>query len=163
MIFYHQSIHAQVYKCKNSAGKITYSESTCPKNMSGGEIIIEPNVIDSTYIRGKIESQKIQKTNSSVITVTTETFNNSTAHYMSDYDLDIRLKQLKVQMSDQSAFSEKISDAKNEYAQLESGHPKSLSHDLKQKRKNLKVDLTHPEQTKRQAALSGLTTIYFNY
>ena len=85
MIFYHQSIYAQVYKCKNSAGKITYSESTCPKNMSGGEIIIEPNVIDSAYIRGKIESQKIQKSNSSVTTVTSETsdtFNNISEHYM---------------------------------------------------------------------------------
>lgn len=148
---------------KNSAGKITYSESTCPKNMSGGEIIIEPNVIDSAYIRGKIESQKIQKSNSSVTTVISETSINNTAHYMSDYDKDIRLKQLRVQMSDQSTFSEKLSDAKNEYAQLESGRPKSLSHDLEQKRKNLKVDLTHPERIKRQAALKDLANIYFNY
>ena len=66
-------------------------------------------------------------------------------------------------MSDQSAFSEKISDAKNEYAQLERGRPKSLPYDLEQKRKNLKVDLTHSERIKRQMALSDLTNIYLNY
>lgn len=100
--------NAQIFKCKTSSGKITYSESACPKNTSGGEIIIEDNAIDSSYLRGKVESQKMQKLNSSKsqTTVTTITSTNS-SKYMSSYDKDIRLKQLKVQMSDNYYFEKK--------------------------------------------------------
>ncbi len=157
-------INAQVYKCKNAAGKITYSESACPENMRGGEIVIEDNAIDSSFLREKVQSHKNLNTNSSVTntTVTTRTNTNIPTNYMSSYDRDIRLNQLKVQMSDQS-FNEKRTDAKNEFSKVNKARPKSLSHDLEQRRKNLKVDLTHPDPIKRRTALTELSKLYSNY
>ena len=164
MVIYHQSINAEVYKCKNSAGNITYSESECPKNMTGNELLIEPNVIDGAYARGIIESHKIKNSNTSIIetTVSTKTISNSTS-YMSSYQKDARLNQLKIQMSDQTSFYEKASDARNEFAKLNKPQPKNLSYELEMKRKNLKVGLTHPERSNRQKALSDLSAIYSYY
>lgn len=164
LVFCNTAVEAQIFKCKNTAGKITYSESTCPKNMSGGEIIIEDNVIDSSYLRGKVKSQKMQELNSSTnqTTVTRQTLNNKSIIYMNSYDIDTRLNQLKVQMSDQTYY-EKIADAENEIGKLKNRKPRSLSHDLEQKRSNLKVDLTHRDPLKRQSALSDLSDLYLNY
>lgn len=156
--------NAQIFKCKNSAGKITYSESACPDNMTGGEIVIEDNAIDSSYLRGKVESQKNQNLSSSTTqtSVTTKTFDNESSSYMTIYDKETRLNQLKVQMGDQKYY-EKKADAKNEIAKLKYGKTHSLSHDLEQRRKNLKVDLTHPDPLKRQTALMDLEVLYTNY
>lgn len=164
LVSFNTIANAQIFKCKNSVGKITYSESACPKNMSGGEIIIEDNAIDSSYLRGKVESQKMLKLNSSTTqtTVTTQTFNNESTIYMNSHDIDTRLNQLKVQMSDQTYY-EKKADAKNEIGKLNNRKPRSLSHDLEQRRSNLKVDLTHRDPLKRQAALSDLSALYSNY
>ncbi len=155
--------NAQIFKCKTSTGKITYSESACPKNMSGGEIILEDNAIDSSYLRNKVESQKMQKLNSSSsqTTVTTMISNNSNK-YMTSYDKEIRLKQLKVQMSDMTYF-EKKADAENEYSKLSSREPRSLTYELEKRRNNLKVDLTHRDPLKRQNALRDLSDVYANY
>ena len=164
LVTFNTAVNAQVFKCKNSAGKITYSESACPDNMTGGEIIIEDNAIDSSYLRGKVKSLKIQNLKSSTAqtSVTTKTFDNNSTNYMSSYDKDNRLNQLKVQMSDQKYY-EKKTDAKNEIAKLKNGKTHILSHDLEQKRKNLKVDLTHLDPLNRQTALSELDALYTNY
>ena len=81
---------------------------------------------------------------------------------MSGYDKDTRLKQLKVQMSD-NYYYEKKADAENEYSKLSRREPKSLSYGLEQKRNNLKVDLTHRDPLKRQNALRDLSDVYANY
>lgn len=159
---YQQVANAEVYKCINAAGKITYSESACPKNMNGGQLIIEPNVIDSSYIRNKIQSEKLQKLNSSEAQAKNTTdISGYITNYMPLHDKETRLRQLRVDMSE-GLYSEKISDAWNETAVLNSRPPKSLSYELEQKRRNLKVYLTHSEHSKRGSALSGLASIYSN-
>ena len=162
---FYQVTNAQIFKCITSAGKITYSESECPKHMKGGELFIEDNVIDSSYLRGKVESSKNQKSTTSTTIVTTQStkkLNGNSINYMTSFDKTIRLNQLKVQMTDQS-FSEKVMDAKNEYAVLNMRRPKMLGYDKEQLRKNLKVDLTHPDQKKRQTAMYELASIYQKY
>ena len=160
---FNQVINAQIFKCITSAGKITYSESECPKNMKGGELFIEDNVIDSSYLRGKVESSKNQKsTTTTVTTQATKKLNGNSINYMTSYDKTIRLNQLKLQMTDQS-FSEKVMDAKNEYAVLNMRQPKMLGYDKEQLRKNLKVELTHPDLKKRQTAMYELASIYQKY
>ena len=79
---------------------------------------------------------------------------------MTSFDKDVRLKQLKVQMSDNYYF-EKKADAENEYSILNRKETHSLSDELEQKRKNLKVGLTHP--LKRQNSLKELSKVYANY
>ena len=131
--------------------------------MKGGELFIEDNVIDSSYLRGKIQSSKYQKsTTTTVITQSTKKLNANSDNYMTSFDKTTRLNQLKVQMTDQS-FSEKVMDAKNEYAVLNMRQPKLLGYDKEQLRKNLKVDLTHPDQNKRQTAMYELASIYQKY
>ena len=167
MATFYQITNAQIFKCKTSSGKITYSESECPKNMNGGEIFIEDNVIDSSYLRGKVESSKNQNLNTTTTTtsVTTQTpkkHDGNSSNYMPSYEKNLRLSQLKVQMTDQS-FPEKVMDAKNEYAILNMRQAKMLVYDKEQLRKNLKVDLTHPERKKRQTAMYELASIYQQY
>lgn len=164
IVNFQQIASAEVYKCINSAGKITYSESTCPKNTNGGELIIEPNVIDSSYIRNKIQSDKLQKLNSTKTetTFTTESSIDSNGGYMPSHEKETRLRHLRIDMSDGNSY-EKISDAKTETAVLNRRPPKSLSYDLEQKRRNLKIDLSASEYSKRRTALSRLNSIYTYY
>lgn len=49
--------HAQVYKCRNATtGKIEFSGTACDLNSSGGEIRVQPNVMDSSGSRASMEA-----------------------------------------------------------------------------------------------------------
>ncbi|MEN3112584.1 DUF4124 domain-containing protein [Uliginosibacterium paludis] len=48
---------AQVYKCRNAAsGKIEFSGTPCDMNSTGGEVRVQPNVMDSSGSRAVTES-----------------------------------------------------------------------------------------------------------
>lgn len=121
-------------------------------------------MIDSSYIRNKIQSDRLQKLNSTKteVTVKAESSIDSNGSYMPSEDKETRLRQLRIDMSDGNSY-EKISDAKSETAALNRRLSKSLSYDLEQERRNLKVDLSASDYSKRRTALLRLSSIYSHY
>jgi ribosomal protein L29 len=158
LISFNHITYAQIFKCKSTNGKITYSESPCPSSSKESLLVIEENVIDSSEIRKQVQSQKSQQIN----TTSSNSIIDNDIRYMSSYDKETRINQLKVQMMDTS-FQEKVTDARNEQSVLNSTRPKLLSYDMEKTRSNLKVDLTHRDPSKRRAALSSLSQLYNSY
>lgn len=146
---------ADIYKCKNSNGKIVYSEAQCPSNTVGSRIAIVQNVIDSTDLRRQMANSKNQ---ASVTTVAAEA-----EDFMSPYKRDTRIRELNISIKDEMATYEKREDARRELAYLENSSPKDLSYELEQQRRNWKVQLTDFDRQKRGNALSALASIYTNY
>ena len=148
---------SQVYKCTDSKGKITYSESPCSQSTKGSEIYLEPNVIDSSSIRDRIATDKLNvfSTSSSDI--------KSTRPFMSDSDKQNRLSALKIDFDDLKGTPEKRSDALNEYKLLSRNHVYSLSYDYELERRNLKVDLQSYDRLRRLNAQQLLSTLYMKY
>ncbi|HYN53272.1 MAG TPA: DUF4124 domain-containing protein, partial [Methylotenera sp.] len=130
---------AQVYKCKNSKGKITYSESACPSNAVGNELIIDPNILDSSESRRQVHAQKNYQIKSSNNVVETNT-DASYVDFMSNYQKETRIRELKIDMTDETAYYEKRADAKNEFQYVSKSNVKYLSQELELKRRNFKVD-----------------------
>lgn len=154
-----QTANGQIYKCKNVKGKITYSESECPSNTKGNVLMVEPNVIDSSDLRRQISNNR-----TSVQTINTqETVTNMSPDLMTPHQRETRIRELNVNLSDERAFEEKLADARNELGYLKRTASKSLSYELEQTRRNLKVDLNDFDRAKRRKALSALASIYANY
>jgi hypothetical protein len=153
---------AGVYKCKSSSGKTIYSESECPSGTSGSQINLDANIIDSSAIRNKISEKKTYSTNTNYQS-TAATSTRSAGDFMSNYDKEIRLRELSIDMKDDRAFSEKRTDAKNEYAYLSGFAVHSLSYENELKRRNLKIDLNSSDISKRSNAFRTLLTIYNKY
>lgn len=82
---------------------------------------------------------------------------------MSTYDKQIRLRELSIDMKDDRAFSEKRTDAKNEYAYLSGVAVHSLSYENELKRRDLKLDLNSPDISKRSNAFQALLALYNRY
>lgn len=154
-----QPANGQIYKCKNVKGKITYSESECPSNSKGSVLTVEPNVIDNSDLRRQISNSQ---TPTQTIN-TQETLTNMSPDLMTPHQRETRIRELNVNLSDESAFEEKLADARNELGYLKRTAPKSLSYELEQNRSNLKVDLNDFDSAKRKKALSALASIYTNY
>jgi hypothetical protein len=153
---------AGVYKCKSASGKTIYSESECPSGTSGSQINLEANVIDSSAIRNKISEQKTYSTNTNYQS-TAATSNRSAENLMTTYDKQTRLRELSIDMKDDRAFSEKRSDAKNEYAYLSGVAVHSLSYENELKRRDLKLDLNSSDISKRSNAFQALLALYNRY
>lgn len=57
LMVFASTAQAQVYKCRNAAtGKIEFSGTRCDVNSSGGEIKVQPNVMDSSGSRAAQDS-----------------------------------------------------------------------------------------------------------
>lgn len=152
---------SQIYKCKNTKGKIIYSEATCPSGTKGAELYLEPNIIDNSALRRQIATQKMYREPTSQA----GTMNNSDSSdgLMSEYEKQIRLRELQIDMKNDQASSERKADARNEHSYLLRGQIKNLSYDNELKRRNLKVDLESYDKLKRMNALSLLASIYIAY
>lgn len=161
-IFFSQLALAGVYKCKSASGKTIYSESECPFGTSGSQINLDANIIDSSAIRNKISEKKTYSTNTNYQS-TAATSNTSAGNLMSTYDKQIRLRELSIDMKDDRAFSEKRTDAKNEYAYLSGVAVHSLSYENELKRRDLKLDLNSPDISKRSNAFQALLALYNRY
>jgi len=153
---------AGVYKCKSSSGKTIYSESECPSGTSGSQINLDANIIDSSAIRNKTSEKKTYSTNTNY-QPTIATSARSSGDFMSNYDKEIRLRELSIDMKDDHIFSEKRADAKNEYAYLSGVAVHSLSYENELMRRNLKIDLNSPDISKRSNAFQKLLTLYYKY
>ncbi|MDI1308111.1 MAG: hypothetical protein PSV17_01585 [Methylotenera sp.] len=157
-----QIAFSQIYKCVNSQNKIIYSEAPCSSSMKGGEVIVEPNVIDNSGLRRQITTQKITQKN-----VTTQNSNEvnseSIASRMSAYEKEIRFRELNIDMHNQQSAAERRWDAENEHRYLTNSRGNSLSYGDELKRRNLKVDLDSYDRSKRNEALHLLTEIYAKY
>lgn len=162
LIFLPQFALSQIYKCKNSNGKITYSEVPCTSGTKGSELYLEPNIIDSSALRERIARDKTYKTTVTDRSITT---NNSepSSDLMSDYDKQTRLRGLQIDMADNNGTYEKKADAKNELRYLSNSAVRNLSYDDDVLRKNLKIDLGSTEQSKRSKAMSLLAALYDKY
>lgn len=152
---------AQVYKCKNSKGKITYSESVCPSNAVGNELIMDPNIIDSSESRRQVQAQKDYQIKSLNKVVGTNA-DASYVDFMSSYLKENRKRELSIDMSDDTSYYEKRADAKNEFQYMNKDNVKYLPQEIELKRRNLKVDLGSAERSKRSEALSSLSSLYAN-
>lgn len=147
----------EIYKCKNSKGGVIYSELKCPSNTTGSQIVILPNVIDSSELRRQIVSNKSESQ-----IISTSTLQNNT-DVMQPFKREARIRELNISINDRGATYEKSADARNELAYLKDRNPIDLSYDLEQQRRNWKVDLTDFNIQKRTKALSALASIYTNY
>lgn len=154
---------APIYKCKDSKGKILYSESPCPSKYVGNEIGVSDNVTEASGLRQHLQAQEIysspQITNPN--TVITNSQNN--ANLMSDHDRKNRIQQTNVDSKSSSASEEKKYDAQYEHDILNGQSANQLSQDDEVKRKNFKVDLDSADQNKRQNAANQLRNIYQKY
>ncbi|HSI37891.1 MAG TPA: DUF4124 domain-containing protein, partial [Methylotenera sp.] len=92
---------AEIYKCKNSSGRIVYSESKCPSNTIGNPIVIVPNVIDSAELRRQIASNRNETQ------IISTSIPDNKPEVMSSYKREIRIRELNVSASDESASREK--------------------------------------------------------
>lgn len=158
MLTFVQTAYSQIYKCKNAKGKITYSESECPLNSKGDVLTLEPNVIDSSDLRRQITNRKNLQAN-----ITQDSTGTESPELMTPYQLETRIRELNVDLTDNIAFEEKRTDARNELGYLKRTSPKSLSYELEQKRRNTKVDLNDFDRAKRRKALTELVSIYAYY
>lgn len=159
-----QLAFSQIFKCKTLAGKIIYSEEKCSSSTSGSEIILDPNIIDSSALRNRISRDKLNANSSnSYQTTTTETTTKSSNQHMSEHDRNTRLRALTIDMSDTKAFFEKKADARNESSILQSPNIFPLSYDDEVKRRNLKIDLDSTDSTKRSLAYGLLGDLYNAY
>ena len=161
-MFFSQLVLAGVYKCKSASGKTIYSESECPFGTSGSQINLDANIIDSSAIRNKISEKKTYSTNANYQS-TAATSTRSVENLMPAHDKEIRLRELSIDMKDDRAFSEKRTDAKNEYAYLSGVAVHSLSYENELKRRDLKIDLNNPDISKRSKAFQELLSIYHRY
>ncbi|OGV76359.1 MAG: hypothetical protein A3I83_05445 [Methylotenera sp. RIFCSPLOWO2_02_FULL_45_14] len=66
-------------------------------------------------------------------------------------------------MADNNGTYEKKADANNERRYLSSNPVHNLSHDDEILRRNLKIDLGSPDQSKRSSAMSLLIALYTKY
>lgn len=153
---------SQIYKCKNSSGKTIYSEATCASGTKGFELYLETNVIDSSALRDRIAREKIYK---STVTEQSITSNNSeySDNLMPDFDKHTRLRSLQIDMHDDNGTYEKKADAKTEQRYLSSDSVHSLSYSDEVLRRNLKIDLVSPDQSKRSSAMRSLDALYTKY
>ena len=148
---------SQVYKCTDSKGKITYSESRCSQSTKGSEIYLDPNVIDSSSIRDRIANDKLNAFSSPSSNI------KSTRPLMTDCDKQNRLSGLKIDFDDLKGTPEKRTDAQNEYNLLSRNQVYGLSYDHELERRNLKVDLQSYDRSRRLNARLLLSTLYMKY
>ena len=123
---------------------------------------LEPNVIDSSALRERIAREKTYKTTASDRSTTTSSSERSD-NIMPDYDKQNRLRSLRIDMADNNGTYEKKADANNERRYLSSNPVHNLSHDDEILRRNLKIDLGSPDQSKRSSAMSLLIALYTKY
>lgn len=157
-----QIAFSQIFKCKNSNGKVIYSEESCPKGTIGSEIYLESNTIDSSALRKNINAQKTTS-NITPSQNTTSTNSASSDNLMSEHDKQNRLWALLLDMKNGSAYYEKQADAKNEHACLLNKTVYNLSYENELNRSNLKIDLGSINSSTRSIALQQLSAIYFKY
>lgn len=157
LFFNCNAVHADVYKCKSSSGKIIYSESPC-EGMPVEKMEILDNSIDSSRLRREANSFRA---NGSIVSESAKPV--STTELMSDFDRKKRIEENIVTSKSVSAFSERKNDALYENGRLSRARVKALSYEDSKKRANLKVDLGSLDYRKRQEAAAKLITLYQNY
>ncbi|MGB4811146.1 MAG: DUF4124 domain-containing protein [Methylophilaceae bacterium] len=152
---------SQIYKCKNTQGKTTYSEFPCTSGTKGKEVNIEPNIIDNSGQRKQIA---IQKSRENLVSIKNSTESNREQNnLMTEYDKTLRIRELKMDMNNLQSSHENRVDATNEFRYLNKNQVNSLSYDDELKRSNLKVGLESTVQTNRSKAMTLLTQIYVKY
>jgi len=162
LVFLPQIAFCQVYKCKSPAGKTIYSESECPSGTIGTQLDLDPNVIDSSALRNRIQQEKSYA--SSAYSQPAASGNHLVSgNIMSPHDRQRRLRELLMDMNNDAASYEKQADARNEHAYLVSENVLSLSYESELKRRNYKVDLSSSESAKRSHAMRELSAIYREY
>lgn len=157
-----QAAFSQIFKCKGTKGKVTYSNEPCASGTKGGEIFLESNVIDTPELRNLIKKQKSRPQSTANQAVGA---NNSELSYnmMTSYDKELRVRELKIDMKNLQGSYEKRADATTEYNYLAKNPVLSLSYEDELKRRNLKVDLENYSQTTRHIAMQQLTEVYRKY
>ena len=108
---------ATIYKCKSNNRKVTYANSPCSSKPTIVDLDQYESVIDSSLIRKKIQREKNQSTNQEV-----EEYESSDKNLITPHDIDIRLREIAIDMNDQISFPEKREDASTEYQLLKGKH-----------------------------------------
>ena len=147
--------NAEIHKCITAKNKVIYTEEPCSSGTKEIGIELIDNATDSRAARKEIANRRSQAYEQAESVANTE--------YMSQYDINNRIRELQTSIKAMTATEEKIAASQYEMAVLTSRTPKKLSFDDETKRNGLRKDLGSIQQAVRQRALNEISSIIQKY
>ncbi|MEZ0233096.1 MAG: hypothetical protein ACAH12_09675 [Methylophilaceae bacterium] len=139
-----------IHKCLMD-NKTFYTESACPISSQAQDLFIVDNKMSSSHIRHHIyDTQKVAMLEP-----------QSTTTFMSDREVQIRIKELDTTINSIAVTSENIGASYEELGYMRR-HPKRLSQSDEIKRRNLRVDLERLDDEARAKTWSQLRNDIFS-
>lgn len=157
------SAAAEVFKCKDSGGHITYSDSPCPDG-SGGRVDLKEPVVDNGPGRPAVPPNRdAGKEPATAAPPAPATAERSKSDYQLTYNDRQRITNLEQIERNPSAYAEQRRSATLEIANIRRGVLARMSFDDAQKKDNYWADLASLDRNRRQTAQMQLANLFARY
>lgn len=159
------SAAAEVFKCKDSRGHITYSDSPCPDG-SGGRVDLKEPVEDNGPSRSAVPPNRdagAEPATTAPPVPATATAERSKSDYQLTYNDRQRITNLEQIERNPSAYAEQRRSATLEIANIRRGVLARMSFDDARKKDSYWADLASLDSNRRRTAQMQLANLFARY